>query len=300
MKKVSVTKSSTNKVNVSIGIFAHNEEKNIDRLMKSVLKQKLNNVSIIEIVVISSGSFDKTNRIVRKYISSNSNIRLLDDVQRKGKSEAINQFLKIAKSEVVITISADLRLHPSAVEEIGLPFLNNDVGMVGARPKPSNIRSSDIGEEIDLLWELHHRISLIRAKCGEMVAFRNVIRKIPHDSSVDEATIEVLLTIVGYSIVYAPRSLVYNKGPASVREYLTQRRRVYAGHQWVERKFNYKVVTMQSDQIIRVVLVFLLTNPHRLSSMFKLMYFELAARILGWIDFNVFDKNPYVWRMISR
>ena len=135
------------KVSLSIGIFAHNEENNIKRAIKSVQRSLLNIIGIKKIYVISSGSFDKTNHIVRQEAKKDKRIVLISEVERRGKSAAINHFLSCAKTKVVVTMSADLRLSKNALEEIGLPFLNQEVGMVGAHPIPSNTRYSQIGQD---------------------------------------------------------------------------------------------------------------------------------------------------------
>jgi len=287
-------------VSLSLGVFVYNEEKNIETLLKSIDNQETEKVKIEEVIVISSGSYDKTNELVTKWSKRSKKVKLVTQLTRKGKASAINLFLNQAKSPVVVTVSGDLRLHKKAIEEIGGVFLDDEVGMAGAHPVPSNTKSSNIGEEIKILWELHHQIALISPKCGEMVAFRNIVRQIPHDSAVDEATLEVLLKIIGYTIVYVPRSIVYNKGPKTVREFIKQRRRVYTGHQWVAQKYNYRVVTMQSNQVSNVISSYVFSNPKSLVPMLKLMVYELIARSLGWIDYHIFSKNPYMWNMISR
>ena len=67
-------------------------------------------------------------------------------------------------------------------------------------------------------------------KLGEIVAFRNVIPRIPLDTAVDELSIQALITQLGYQLVYEPEAVVYNRGPATVGDFLRQRRRIYAGH----------------------------------------------------------------------
>ena len=52
-------------MDVSIGIMAYNEEKNIGNLLKTLLKQNLSFVK--EIIVVNSGSTDKTAKIVKKF-----------------------------------------------------------------------------------------------------------------------------------------------------------------------------------------------------------------------------------------
>lgn len=287
-------------VSVSIGIFAHNEESNIEKTLESVLSQKTEIAKIKEILVISSGSSDKTNAIVRNYCKKYKKVKLLEELKRKGKSSAVNLFIRKSKAQILTAISADLQLSKNAIEEITLPFLQNKVGMVGAHPKPKEVNKSQVGNEVKLLWKLHHVISLVKPKCGEMVAFRKVIRSIPKESAVDEASIEVLLKLIGYEIVYAPRAIVYNKAPKTIKDFLTQRRRIFAGHIWINEKYNYKVSTMDINNDLEAVFSYFIKNPKDIMSLVKLIFLEIFGRILGFFDYHILGKNPYIWKMVKR
>lgn len=288
------------RISVSVGIFCHNEEDNIARALESVLNSKTEVADIKEIVVVSSGSFDKTNRIVRSFMRKDKRIKLIDEAQRSGKSSAINAFIHAVTGQVLISLSGDLRVKNDAIEEIVLPFLNSSIGMVGGHPMPMNCRFSEVGREMSLLWELHHRISLKKPKCGEMVAFRNVIRQIPIDSAVDEANLEVLLRMIGFVVSYAPRAVIYNKVPATLKEVIMQRRRVFAGHLWLSERYNYQVSTMQEASLIQTILDYLDERPRDFVIMLRLLAIEFVSRSLGWFDYAVLKRNPYIWNMVKR
>ena len=51
---------------------------------------------------------------------------------------------------------------------------------------PVNGESTYIGRCVHTLWRLHHMVALQSPKMGEMVAFRNVVKRIPDDSAVDD------------------------------------------------------------------------------------------------------------------
>jgi cellulose synthase/poly-beta-1,6-N-acetylglucosamine synthase-like glycosyltransferase len=288
------------RISVGIGIFCHNEEENIESAILSVLSSQTEVAMIKKIIVVSSGSFDRTNRIVRKFLKKEPRLILIDEAERRGKSAAINLFLARVKAEVLITLSGDLRVRKDSIEEMVVPFLNQEVGMVGGHPVPKNPRFSAVGKEMSMLWELHHLVSLKQPKCGEMVAFRNVIQKIPAHSAVDEATLEVLLRLIGFSVVYAPRAIVYNKVPRTLAELIRQRRRVEAGHLWVKETYNYTVSTMNTELVARNLLALVADKPSRLKVALRLLIFEAIAKGLGWFDYAVLRRNPYIWDMVSR
>jgi biofilm PGA synthesis N-glycosyltransferase PgaC len=287
-------------LSVSVGIFAHNEENNIKRCIESVQKQKTEVAEIKEILVISSGSNDRTNEIVRRMAKTDDRIILLEQFKREGKSSAVNYFIRNANGQILVAVSSDLRLHTKSIEEITLPFLYKNVGMVGGHPKPCNVTDSKVGKEVDLLWKLHHIVSLHNPKCGEIIAFRKVIRSIPKESTLDDATLEVLMRLIGFDVVYAPRSIVFNKAPITVGDFITQRKRNYSGHIWTFEHYNFKVSTMGVGNNLKAVIEYFGENPTKFSTLIRLLILEAISRFLGWIDYRVLGKNPYIWKMVKR
>ena len=78
---------------VTVGICAYNEEGNIERSIRSVYQQKYENVSVSEVIVISSGSTDGTDEIVRGMLDEYPNLRFIPQEKREGKNSAINLLL---------------------------------------------------------------------------------------------------------------------------------------------------------------------------------------------------------------
>ena len=54
-------------IRCSVGITAHNEEKNIGKLLEALLGQELEQVEISEMIVVASGCTDRTCDVVREY-----------------------------------------------------------------------------------------------------------------------------------------------------------------------------------------------------------------------------------------
>jgi len=284
-------------IKCSLGIFAYNEEKNIGQLLNAIENQDLNQVSIEEVIVVSSNSTDRTDDIVREFARKNSKIRLIVQPERKGKSSAINLFLNEAKGDIFVIESADTIPAKDTIEKLVLPFLNKKIGMTGGRPEPINNPRSFIGFAVYMLWRLHHKMAMISPKLGEMVAFRNLVKEIPEHSPVDEASIEAIIRNYGLEKKYIPEAIVHNKGPENVGDFLKQRRRIYAGHLWLEKNQNYKVVSQKSGLIIKLTMKELSLNIIKDAKIIFTIFLEVLGRFLGWYDFKILKKNPYKWEI---
>jgi cellulose synthase/poly-beta-1,6-N-acetylglucosamine synthase-like glycosyltransferase len=279
----------------SVGVMVYNEERNIGKLLEALTTQNLSDVQIVEIVVVSSGSTDGTDRIVAEWEERDGRIRLLRQDQRRGKASAINLFLEDADGEVLIVESGDTLPEPDCVERLLAPFEDLTVGMTGARPIPVDDPGTFMGFVVHMLWRLHHRLALKSPKLGEMVAFRSFVRSIPPDTAVDEASIEAIVADHGQSLRYVPGAIVRNKGASNVGDFLRQRRRIYAGHMWLEREQNYEVSTKNVGSILPVLWEDMDWRPRPVLWTAGGVFLEFLGRFLGMLDYHVFKKNPYTW-----
>ncbi|MHA1471371.1 MAG: glycosyltransferase, partial [Candidatus Asgardarchaeia archaeon] len=217
-------------MDVSIGICAYNEEKNIGKIINALLKQRIHVAKIKEIIIVSSGSTDNTNIIVNAYAKKYDKVKLFIQKKREGKASAINIFLKNAIGEILVLESADTIPLPNTIENLVLPFIDQKIGMTGGRPIPVNDKRTILGYTIHLLWTLHHLISISHPenpKFGEIIAFRKgIVKRVPKKTVVDEAWIQAMVAKKGFKFKYVPSAIVLNKGPETVSDFLRQRRRI--------------------------------------------------------------------------
>ncbi len=284
---------------LSIGICAYNERENIGQLIRELLKQRMEIVLLKQIIVVASGCTDGTEDIVKEFAKGDKRVMLIKESERGGKSRAVNTFLKKTQADIIVLISADTLPQKNAIEELVKPLLNKKIGMTGGHPVPINSRNTFMGFLAHFMWDLHHEIALKEPKLGEMVAFKNIVRKIPSNSAVDEASIEAIIRTSGLSIEYCPKALVNNKGPETLSDFLKQRRRIYAGHLWLKETSHYSVSTMSGLKILGLVLENLKNSPCELFYTIIAVNLEMLSRFLGFWDYKVLKTNPAKWEIAS-
>ena len=282
-------------INCSIGIMAYNEEANIGRLLNALLRQNLSHCSIKEIFVVASGCIDKTEDIVKDYIRVDERIKLLLQKQREGKASAINLFLSKANADVFVLESGDTIPEVNTIEKLVMPFSDPTIGMTGGHPVPVNPQDTCIGFIVNLMWKVHHRIALEHPKMGELVAFRNIVKEIPRDTAVDEASIEAIVLHDGYILKYVEDALVHNKGPENIRDFLKQRRRIAAGHLYVRNKQAHTVSTTSGTHILGPFVRELKGGGKEYLWGGCAVLLEIIGRTLGYYDYYVKKRNPFIW-----
>jgi len=283
---------------VSVGICAHNEEQNIGHLLDTLLNQKTEVASIGEIIVVSSGSTDRTNEIVTRYSRKDKRVRLIPQQEREGKPSAINTWLKNVKAEVCVMISADLLPLENTLENLVRPLLDPKVGFAGSHPMPINDASTFVGFVVNLYWKLHHLMALKHSKGGEMIAFRNVVPQILNTAS-DEANIEALILRRGYKLAYAPDAIVRNKGPETIKEYLKQRRRQNVGRIHLQKALGYKTATMNNFLVLKTLLSNMKFTPRDILWTAASLLVEFYGRLLAMYDWYIKKDDHVKWAIVT-
>ncbi len=278
---------------ISIGVIAHNEEKNIRPLLKRLLDQDLKRFEIREIIVVSSGSTDKTDTIVKTLSKKEPKIKHITENKRNGKCAAVNLFLTNASSDILVLESGDTIPNNDTIQKICLPLLDKKTGVVGCRPKPMNRRKGILGNFVHAQWELLHHISLNTPKFGELIAFKNIIKRISH-SAADEEEIATRIKEKGYKGVYVPSAIVHNRGPTNLKDIIRQRRRIHAGHLQIRKDRKASIPTMSVSKILKTIPKIKCKNPFYI---FMIAAIESYSRILGKIDHNLSRNKHVVWEI---
>ena len=285
---------------IAVGVMAYNEEDNIGHLLESLVHQSIA-PRITSIVVMASGCTDRTCEIVAEWAKREPRIRLVAEAERNGKVAAINRFIKLASEPLCIITSADLAFHPKAVDRITEPFADPFVGVVGAHVVPVNTPDNFVGFTVNLMWSLHHDISLDKLKIGELCAFRNVIPALDPKTLNDEMSILYEIEKRGYRAAYAPDALIENCGPGNLRDFIKQRTRWIVANLSVEHEYKMSVSTRKSVAVLRATLAYVRQDWHRIHWFVAAAGVELWARLRARVEYSALRRHRkfQVWDRIA-
>jgi biofilm PGA synthesis N-glycosyltransferase PgaC len=251
--------SSASPETAALGVMAYNEERNIARFLESLLTQTASS-RISKIVVVASGCTDRTCEIVDSFCREDPRMTLVEEGTRSGKVSAINRFLFQAREEILIVSSADLVLEPETIEHMLAPFDDPEVGMVGAHPIPVDDPGTFFGYAANLMWALHHQVALRDPKMGELIAFRNVFRRLNPNNLIDELSVHQLIRSAGYKLVYSPEARIHNKGPDNLHDFVSQRVHCIVGNFQLMREHNVPAPTMRMLPVVRAAVPYALRH----------------------------------------
>ncbi len=288
------------RIPVTLGICAYNEENNIERTIRSIFRQKCMVAEVEDVLVVSSGSTDGTNGIVRRLSEEFPQVRLIEQVRREGKNSAINLLFENKKTEVMVFLNADNVFESAeSLDRLILPFRDEKVGMVGGHPLPTNDMSTFAGYTVQLLWRMHHYVAVQEPKTGELIAFRDIGTRLPTNMQSDEDILRMKLEEQGYRTVYAPEATILNRGPETVGDYLKQRTRVNIGENYLKRMYSYALPTHNYKRLAGAFINSVRELGFHPFRMLGALYLEFYPRLKARVYVALDKGDMCVWDQVT-
>ena len=241
---------------VGVVICAYNEERNIGSLLANLVREHIQ-----EIIVVASGCTDKTVEIARRFQLAHPQIRVLIENTRTGKTSAINLALKNATTEYLVFVPADVRPAAASIAKL-IEGFKPSTGIRVGRPVPVDEESTLLGRLSHLIWTLHNRTLLELSRegilghaSGEFFAIRQgIISELPTGVVNDDAYMAVAVRKAGFRIDYENDAVAFMKGPRTVSDYVSQRRRVHFGHVQVLKSTGQYPTVFETQVVARPTL----------------------------------------------
>lgn len=197
-----------------------------------VIKERLNNIymqkyprSLVEVIVVDSGSEDGTPELVEEWARQNNDIKLeiVREEVRRGKANALNNALRHVNGEIVVLADADAFWDESALANAVKLFSDPSVGGVSCLKKPLGRGFADVEDSYRLYYNVL-RVSESKAFStpifhGELAAFRvEHLMKLggfPTDIGADDSYMATAIAVMGYRSIISDEILCFEAVPGS-------------------------------------------------------------------------------------
>ena len=218
---------------VAVLIPAYNEEKVIERTVRSVLESDYPNLRAI---VIDDGSKDRTADVTREAFQkeiADGRVTVLTK-PNSGKADALNYALEYVTEELFVGIDADTIIAPDAISRLVPHFRDARVAAMAGNAK--------VGNRVNL-WTRWQALEYITSQNFERRALNtlNAVSVVPgaigawrtadvraaggyhHDTVAEDADLTMALLQAGYRVNYEDRSLAYTEAPTTANGLMRQR-----------------------------------------------------------------------------
>lgn len=219
---------------ISLIIPTYNEETTIHKKLNNVKnlnypKEKL------EVILIDSGTKDKTIQIARNFQQNNPDLllRLIVEEKRRGKASALNHAFSFSTGEIVVISDADSLIGEDSVTQIVSNFGDPLVGAVTGRQILLNAGQS-VATNIERGYrDMYEVIRVGESQMdstpifhGELSAFRrNLIEDVAPESVADDTELAIRIRKKGYRAIYDPDAKFYEYAPPTLKARIKQKKR---------------------------------------------------------------------------
>lgn len=273
------------KSHVSLIISAYNEESVIEIKLQNSLALEYPK-ELLEIIVVSDGSTDRTDDIVRGF--GINAIRLLRIDNRRGKTFCQNEAVKFARGGIIVFSDADSMYDKRAIQELVANFSDPNVGVVCGELR--YIKGSDVGE--GMYWNIETFLKRAESTIDSCLGVNGAIYALRKKDYVDLPSHGVSDFIEPF-LIYAKKLRVVYDATAFCTEKAVEHEDEF------ERKIRIVTGGLESLSIIRTFL-----NP------FKYGWYSFTLwshKVIRWFTFvllitifisNLFLLSNQIYRVI--
>ena len=254
-------------VRISVVIPVKNGERWIEGKLRSILASDYPG-NLIDILVVSDGSTDSTETIVRQF--GDVRVRLLS-LPPGGKAIAVSQGLKAVTGEIIVLTDVRQTFERDAISKLVSCFGDPTVGVVTGELV---IREGESFEEYNtgLYWKYEkwirrnlNRIDAMLGATGAIYAIRaSLTEPIPPDILLDDVYLPFVAAFKGYRIYFEDDAKAYDF-PTSLQSEFRRKVRTQAGMYQILARFpqllwpgNRRLIHFLSHKLGRLLLPFAL------------------------------------------
>lgn len=246
----------THKPTVTVAVCAYNEEGNIEKFLRSILRQKETNFKLNKIIVVSDGSTDGTVNKIKKFKSKK--IEIIEYENRQGKSSRLNKIYRSFKTDFLVQSDADVIFNDTRVIAFIInPLINNKkVGLCGGNPIA--VEGKTFTEKaINVTHDMYRKFRLdinngnnIFSADGRLLALsKRFARKlvIPTTMIANDMFAYFTCFSMGLEYRYVDNAIVLYRSPQNLKDHIKQNTRFEAGPIRMEKYFDKSLVHNQRN-----------------------------------------------------
>lgn len=189
----------------------------------------------LEILVISSGSDDRTAEISEGYASRG--VRTIVQPVRAGKEAAMQLAARHARGEILVFTDANALLNRGALGLMVRWFADPAVGCVSGEKRVADGRGESAGAGEGVYWRyesmlkrLDSTVGSTMGAAGELCAIRaELMTARETDNIIEDFVLSMRVVEAGYRIVHEPGAVAMEEASARIEDVFERRARIAAG-----------------------------------------------------------------------
>jgi poly-beta-1,6-N-acetyl-D-glucosamine synthase len=283
----------------------------------TVLQGKLRNLmglnypeDLCEIVVLSDGSTDSTNKILSQY-AENPRVKVILNSERRGKAAGLNDAIQAGRGEIVVFTDARQQIEAEAVRLLVENFSDPAVGCASGELMLGNPDSGEVARGIGLYWRIEKNIRDLEAASGSVIGAtgalyavrRSLLVAVPPETILDDVFIPMHVVRQGARVILDARARAWDLPDLGRdREFARKVRTLSGNYQllrlapWLLSKANPVKFEFVSHKLLRLVMPFALAALLVSSLLLR----EPVYRIVLWVQLGFYGLSLLAMAQLKR
>jgi len=232
---------SPDEPSISIVMVVRNEEQWLNAKLQNLLAIDYP-AQCCQIVVVSDGSTDRTESILRSY-ADNPRVQVVMKQLAAGKAAGLNDAIDLAGGEIVVLTDARQKFEAGAVRLLIENFAEREVGCVSGALMLGDPDSGEAGKGMGLYWLIEKKIRELESQSGSVVGAtgalyavrRELLAAVPEGTILDDVYIPMHVVRQGKRVVFEPRARAWDiSDHGQKREFARKVRTLSGNYQLVQ------------------------------------------------------------------
>jgi cellulose synthase/poly-beta-1,6-N-acetylglucosamine synthase-like glycosyltransferase len=290
---------------VSVVMVVRNEEQVLESKLRNLLDLDYPPESC-QIVVVSDGSTDRTEAILREHVN-NPRMHVVMNQLPRGKACGLNDALEWVQGEIVVFTDARQKIEPGALRILLENFADPEVGCVSGELMLGDPGAGETGQGMGLYWRIEKSIRELEAASGSVVGAtgalyavrRGLLSGLPEGTILDDVYIPLQVVRQGRRVVFEPRARAWDSPDLGGGLEFARKVRTLSGNYqlvqlmpWVLSLQNPVLLRFVSHKLLRLVVPFALAAMlisslwlrapvYRMALVLQLAFYGLALLALA-------------------
>jgi cellulose synthase/poly-beta-1,6-N-acetylglucosamine synthase-like glycosyltransferase len=225
-----------------------------------------------QVVVVSDGSTDRTDAILRER-ANDSRVQVLMNQLSRGKAAGLNDAIPLAAGDVVVFTDVRQKIEGRAVRLLMENFADLEVGCVSGALMLGDPESGEAGKGMGLYWRIEKAIRELESASGSVVGAtgalyavrRELLTDVPEGTILDDVYIPMQVVKQGKRVIFDERARAWDVPDLGGGLEFARKVRTLSGNYqlvqlapWVLTTNNPVLVRFVSHKLVRLAVPFAL------------------------------------------
>jgi len=256
---------------VSIVMVVRNEERWLESKLWNLLALDYPQERC-QVVVVSDGSTDSTDAILRRH-AGDQRVQVVMNQLSRGKASGLNDAISVAAGEIIVFTDVRQKIEPGAIRLLMESLADPEVGCVSGALMLGDAEWGETAKGMGLYWRIEKKIRELESESGSVVGAtgalyavrRELLPSVPEGTILDDVYIPMQVVRQGKRVVFEGRARAWDTHDLGAEREFERKVRTLSGNYqlvqlapWLLHRENPIRFEFVSHKLLRLVVPFAL------------------------------------------